>query len=352
MHYGGEVQADAPAGAAAPARHRSLGRRLLNPLLQVAVMGGLCLLLLRFVDLGFLPQAYARADLRLLPLAVILLTASITARTVRLWVLTEYRIKFRPVFHAHNVGMAINNLLPLRAGEVLTALVLGRAGGIGAPAALSIIAVDRILDIMVLAIFYAIVVLLTPEMLGNMRYADGLLIVFVLAVFTAMWLVQSYQGVVRRLIAGALSVFPLASRARWQQRADGILDGFRVLGDRRTMLFALLWSPVGWLLSFAACHVVLKGFWPDAPVAASVLAVCLSALSVTIVTVPAGIGVMHASLFFSVTLFGMDHENALLFALVYHALIVALSFALGILGLRPSGLTVRGLGERFRRQKT
>lgn len=347
MQHG--VDKSASDDAAVPARNRPLGYRLLKLLIQLVVMGGLWFLLLRLVDVGSLSDAYARADLRLVPVAIALLFASIAARTVRLWMLTGYRSAFLPVFHAHNVGMAVNNLLPLRAGELITALLLGRVSGMGASAALSVIAIDRILDIVVLLVVYAVVLFLTPEILGKVRYADALLIVLVLAGSITMWLVQAYGESARKLVARALSFLSSPRREHWQRRAESVLEGLQILRDHRTMAAALSWSLVAWLLSIGACHLVLRGFWPDAPFAASALAVCLSALSVTIVTVPAGVGVMHASLFFSVALFGMDHQNALLFAIVYHALLVLISFALGLIGLRPAGLTIQELTARFSR---
>jgi uncharacterized protein (TIRG00374 family) len=351
MQQSGEVQPGASDGTAPQAPRRPLGQRLLRPLIQAVVMAGLLLLLLRLVDVSALSAAYARADLRMLPLAVGLLIASIAARTVRLWILTGCRSGFLPVFHAHNIGMAVNNLLPLRAGEVVTALILGRVGGVRASAALSIIAIDRVLDILVLLVFYAAVVFFTPQIAGNVRHADTFLIIVVLGVAIAMWLVQSHHERVRALLGRLLSHVSSPRRESWQQRAEGVLEGLQILRDRRTMVMALLWSPPSWLLSFAACYLVLRGFWPDAPLTASVLAVSLSALSVSLVTVPAGVGVMHASLFFSVALFGMDHESALLFAIVYHAVILLLTSALGLIGLRPAGLTIHELAIRLRRRR-
>lgn len=348
MKKSGGIQPGVLDNTAVPARRRSLGRHALKLILQLAVMGGLCVLLLRLVDVPALLAALARADLRLLPLAAVFLTGGIAVRAVRLRVLTGSRWGFSTVFHAHNVGMAVNNLLPLRAGEVIMALLLGRVTGLGASAALSIIAVDRILDIVMLILLYAGIVLLTPEILGTAKYANSLLIVVVVAVLAAMWLVQLYREQLRGLMARALAFLPQPRRTRWLQRGEGVLDGLAVLRNYRIMFMAVLLSPLTWLLSILACHLVLTEFWPEAPLATSALAVCLSALSIAIVTVPAGVGVMHASLFFSVTLFGMVKEDALLFAIVYHALIVLVSTVLGAIGLRPAGLTFRELLARLR----
>jgi glycosyltransferase 2 family protein len=329
---------------------RSVARRLLKIALHVFIMAALLLLLLRLVDIPALLTAYQRADFHMLPMVIALLAAAIVSRTVRLWILTGRRSAFLPVFHAHNVGIAVNNLLPLRAGEVITALLLGRIGGVSASSALSIIAIDRILDVVVLLILYAGLLLLVPELVGNIRHADAALIALVVMVLGVMWFAQARRDVVRSWAVKPISLMGIARRERWEKRLDGILGGLGVLAEPRTMLAAVAWSPVGWILSVVACFLVLRGFWPEAPLKASVLAVCLSALSVTIVTVPAGIGVMHASLFFSVTLFGLDPENALLFGITYHAAIVIVSTLLGLIGLRPAGLGAGELAARLRGQ--
>ncbi len=100
-------------------------------------------------------DALSRVDWRLLPLALILLYTGIVIRAYRWHVLLRpvCDIPTREVFPVMIVGYAANNVLPLRAGELVRAWVLGQRYGVRKTAALATIAVERLFDGVTMLLF-------------------------------------------------------------------------------------------------------------------------------------------------------------------------------------------------------
>jgi uncharacterized protein (TIRG00374 family) len=330
---------------------RNMVRRSLALLAQLAVIGGLWFLLLRMVDTASLSAALASADLRLLPLTALGLLAATAMRACRLWLLLGRPGPFKTVFCAHNIGMAVNNLLPFRTGEFILALILRRTVDVPTPSALSTIAVDRILDALALLAFYGLAMLLAPGVSAKLSYVGTGVLAAIVVLIAVMLLMQSNEAAVQRLVARALSFLPPGRRERWLKLSMELLAGLGVLRRPAVLSAALACSFAAWSIVIVACYVALVAFWPGATLLASVLATCFAALGVALVAVPAGVGVMHASFFFGVTLAGMDPQKALLFAVAYHAVILLLTTTLGLVSLRPIGFTLKELMARLRQSR-
>ena len=83
-------------------------------------------------------DAFSRVDWRTLPLALLLLYTGITIRAYRWHILLRpvHDIPTRDVFPVMIIGYAANNVLPLRAGELVRAWVLEQRYGVRKTAAL------------------------------------------------------------------------------------------------------------------------------------------------------------------------------------------------------------------------
>ncbi|MDR1732927.1 MAG: flippase-like domain-containing protein [Synergistaceae bacterium] len=90
-----------------------------------------------------------------LPPMLAVLGVSFTAYAVmglRLSWMASPPLSFRSAFAATLVGLAINNVLPAKAGEVAKAVWLGRSNGISSQKALGLVLMERFFDVNVLAI--------------------------------------------------------------------------------------------------------------------------------------------------------------------------------------------------------
>ncbi len=92
---------------------------------------------------------------------------SLFVRPLRLWVLflgavPEVRPRYWPAFRADNIAMAINSIVPARAGEVAMAFSLRQSLGISTARSSSLVLVDRFLDFCTVVLIFVVSFLMSP----------------------------------------------------------------------------------------------------------------------------------------------------------------------------------------------
>ena len=121
----------------------------------IAITGACLWLAMRGVPLDDVMAAMERADLTLLlVLSVPAYIAAVWVRALRWRYLTE-SIAPMPrstLFRAMAIGFTVNNLLPLRIGEIVRSWYLARETGTSATSVLGSVAVERVIDIVVLLV--------------------------------------------------------------------------------------------------------------------------------------------------------------------------------------------------------
>jgi uncharacterized protein (TIRG00374 family) len=103
------------------------------------------------------------ANWRLLPVAIVLYFVGVWLRSAR-WglLLPEHAVKTSTLFRALVVGFTVNNLLPLRMGEVARAYLLARWCRIPYGATVASLLVERVLDGLSLAVLLLLALTLVP----------------------------------------------------------------------------------------------------------------------------------------------------------------------------------------------
>jgi uncharacterized protein (TIRG00374 family) len=134
--------------------------------LPFAISGVLLLLVVRSIagQSAELFAALASADWRLIVPAVLLYFVGSFIRSVR-WklLLPEQGVSVATVWRALIVGFTVNNLLPLRMGEVARAYLLARWGRVPYGATIASLIVERVLDGFTLALLLLLALRLVPS---------------------------------------------------------------------------------------------------------------------------------------------------------------------------------------------
>jgi len=130
-------------------------KRGTRPLLVAAgfiVTAGAIYLALRGVNLDDAGDALADSNLFWLVPASALLAAALALRALRWWSLFDaaHRPPLRAVTRALFIGFFFNNILPVRAGEVMRVIALHRRAGTPRAEGLSTVVVERLFDVLAL----------------------------------------------------------------------------------------------------------------------------------------------------------------------------------------------------------
>ena len=264
-------------------------------------------------------EALRNANYLWLAPAVAAIVASVGLRAVR-WRLLFYPerdLRLSSLFGALNVGYLVNALLPLRLGEFVRAYLLSQVERVGAAHALTTVAVERVLD-MVVTLAYLVAVL--PFVALPEGAAGKVAVVSAIAV--GALLVMLVAGAVRERVHGLGRLVTDRLPARYAERLHGLLDsflhGFAVLSTPRVAVSALALSVVIWALAALGLYFALFAFHLYLSPVAPLFMLALVSLSFVVPASPGYVGVFHLAVTTALRAFDVDAAVALSYAFVAH----------------------------------
>jgi uncharacterized protein (TIRG00374 family) len=289
----------------------------------LALSAGALFLAFRGLHWGEVGEAVTGANYGLLALALLVMLVALYVRALRWAVLffPQRGMSVRNLVGTMNVGYALNNLLPLRVGEVVRAYLVGQAEKVSAAHALSTIIVERILDTITVVAFLTV----TLPFIDAPAWARGPAIFVGLGFLGLAVLLATLSAARERAVAlvrWAVRFLPERLGLRTEQAADAAIRGFEVLRQPRAVVGAAAWSAVSWLTSAVLMYIVLRAFGLELPFTAGLFIMAATALGMVIPSSPGYIGVFHAIAIESlVNVFGVNREEAASYALVQHAIL-------------------------------
>lgn len=217
-------------------------------------------------------------------------------------------------------SIALNNVLPLRLGDVVRALVFPRSMGITKTTATSSLIVERLVDLMTLLAslaigLFAIRAIAIPEALKASAVSLAIIggIVLALGFF--------FSGALGRLFDR------LASRAREQGAAKqaavcntvgGLLHGFNVMSRPRLLLSMLAVSMLVWAGEAGLFYFVLLGAGVEGSPLVALLVMAVATLSTLVPSSPGYVGPFHLAAFTAISLVGGTAAQAGSYAVIVH----------------------------------
>lgn len=297
------------------------GRRLLRALVGLAVSAGLLVYL--FWDVDFRAMATRLADTRwsFLALSIALNMVGLWARARRWYYLFPPGSHPTHLFNAMMIGYTGNNLLPLRAGEVLRTYVVARRGQ-RLWTTVATIVVERVLDGLAVGMIlgYLIVAVTLPR---ELWWASVVFVALDLALIAVLAVMAAAPDFCRRVLLALLRLRVFGGRPGIARRLSGILDTFNegLRGARTLPHLApmLSWSVAGWLLWALSAWCGLHATHLDLPLTASWAVLGFVGLGVSLPSSPGFAGVMQAATVLALGIFDVPRQDALSFSLLLHA---------------------------------
>ncbi len=282
-------------------------------------------LIARVVNPDRLSRALETIDWSWVGVAV-LLTLFIYFIRVRRWIILLRPLSFRPAFllRALLSGQLLNQLLPIRLGDLARAFLLGREPGGSVARVLGSILIEKAWDWLALCALVLIVawVVPLPDWFLAPARTIGLLAACILlgfmgaAIIPESWIPRGLARLDRAL---------LRLPARWRLFAlnnlQRLLDSLTVLRRRETIVSATLWTALAWGSSAAINYAVQRAFGVDSWIAAATL---LAVLMIGIALPPsiAAVGVFEGLSILTLSLFSVPLETALAIGLVLHLVVL------------------------------
>jgi glycosyltransferase 2 family protein len=291
-------------------------RRLGKVLLGLVVSAGLLVYFFRDVDLHVVGGRLRETLWGFLALSVALNFLSLWARARRWRYLFAPGARAAHLFRALLVGYMGNNLLPLRAGEIVRIYVASRHG----PrfwTTFATVVVERVLDGLAVGLLVG-GVLLAVAVPGELRWSILVFLALDLIGILVLVVIAAVPGTARALV----KIF--FHRIGWLERRllgmlDTMTEGLRGLRAARHVVPITLYSVGIWLFLALSVWTALHAAHLDLPLAAAWTVLAFLGLGVSLPSSPGFVGVVQAATVLALALFAVPRTEALSFSLLLHA---------------------------------
>ncbi len=308
---------------------------------------------MRGLRLGDVANHVRAARLGPLLLAVALATLTFPLRALRWRLLLRLPdgdpLPRGPAWHAIAIGYMANNLLPLRAGEVLRGYAVSRLTSVRLSTAIASIAVERAFDALTVVGMLG-AALLTAAIPSEVEIRGRPVAEL------ARWVgLAAGAGLVAA--AGLLARPDLATRlierlVPWPGVArrlvvllHGVREGLSALKSPARLAGLLLWCLLVWGVNALSFLALFPAFGLEVGLGGAVLVQGAIVFGIAAPSMPGFIGVFEAMIVVSLALYGVPQEQAFAYAVTYHATTFLPITLLGLVSLGRTPLGWRDLGR-------
>jgi uncharacterized protein (TIRG00374 family) len=301
---------------------------------------------LQGVSFGTLARDIARANLAILLIPSVpayLATLYIRALRWRHLTLAMARLDRGPVFRATSVGFMVNNLFPLRLGEVVRAWYLGRETGVSSAAIFATVIVERLIDAAVVLSLAALVLGSRGAAATGLDLRAALPPLAALVAVPVVFIVALRVAPDQTVALGTRLSAPVLPQ-RWNRRLEQLLgqfaEGMGGLRGRHSIMWVTIHTATLWLVisiipfyaALVALGIDLGG--PIHTLTASYNLLIWIGAAVALPSAPGFFGPYHAACWVALQPLGVPKEAAVALGTLSHAVFWLTVTATGLVVLR------------------
>ncbi len=299
----------------------------------------------KFVQFKDLVAAFSKVGWPFILIVFSIDVASMMVRGIAWRYILGGKVSWAQSFFGICEGYFLNNIFPLRAGEIGRSIFVGKSSGLGTFHVLSTIVIERAFDIVIAAI---LVLVTLPLVIGLVWVKTVALVALaiVIALLVGLFLLARSRekvvawmqkwGAEKRLVSKF--VLPQLSK---------LMDGLEALTNPKQFLLSFFWVAFTWFIWVIVYDIMVWQVIPDAPFWSGAFVGSILALGVAIPSAPAALGVYEATMVAAVIVLGGNESSALAVALIMHVLQFVSCGIFGIWGLAREGQSLSSLYSRL-----
>ncbi len=292
--------------------------------LGLALTAVFLVIALHGIQFGKLALALREINLACLGLSIALFAFNVFFRALMWRVTTRAfgRVDLSTLFGGVVVGYMANNLLPLRAGELVRAYYLTARSGIGGTVSFSTICIERMADIFSLALLLLAGIAWGIPGISPQNARKVLVVLVLLAVACILFIYW-----VMRLRRNGSRFTGLADRLF--KLFDSFVEPFKRLRDYRLIALIFVLSLAAWFSNYLSMAALVSGAMAHYFTPALLLLLFIN-IGVLIPSSPGAFGIMQIAFWMALAPFGVARENALALSFAYQGGVYIFTLAVGI----------------------
>lgn len=304
------------------------------------LISGLSIVLLwQLIDVREAIHEISTADYGLVLLGGLAQVLFLILRTFRWRFILNNHVTWPKVFHVQNIGYMLTMLLPFRLGDLIRAILIGKEKPLNFMQGASSMVLERILDLLVIVIFFAFAINGLAELPNSVRIAGNVAGIAAVVGVIVLVLMANMPERIRSLATFILDNIQFMKTAIWLERLDGILAGLDSLKSIKSTAYLLLTSFAIWLPIIYSYWIIMRSVGIPVTFNIALYTVCIAAFGVAIPSSPGQIGVFEAAVSLAlVSIVGQSiSSTAASFGIIYHAVQFLILLIVGGIGLVAQG---------------
>lgn len=301
--------------------------RLLRLLPGIVVSLGFTLWFLTRAHWGELSTALIGVKIEWVLLSVAVLFTEFLIRAAR-WKLLLWRIapkaRFSRLFVATTIGMALNVVLPFRAGDFARPWLGSRETNTPMLPLVTVAVIERVFDILgLLSVFLLMLVVLPTQaeahgdLVHNLKLYGSVFGVIGVVGLSTFLVLAAQEDRARALYLRLVGLAPAPMRAKFITLFDGFVGGLSSVRSGEVLVKAGLLSMLHWFNGSLSIYALMRAFDLQLPFAAACFTTVAIALTVALPQAPGFFGVFHVAIEKTLILWGQDPGPAQAFAIVF-----------------------------------
>ena len=238
------------------------------------------------------------------------------------------RIKVNRLFPVVIIGYMVNNILPLRPGELVRAYLVGERENISKAATLGTIVVDRIFDGLALLFFLVTVWLFVPLPAWVANIARIGVAIF-LSALAVLFVMASSDRLSQKLFQLLFRFLPQRLRIKAEEMGNLFVSGLRVVRSPGRLAGVFVISVLAWLTEAAVFYMMSFSFDLEQPFSTLLVATATANLALLVPSSPGGIGNFEYVCRQTIVLFGVEASLASAYTIALHAVLLLPIIVLG-----------------------
>ncbi|UYN97346.1 MAG: flippase-like domain-containing protein [Enhydrobacter sp.] len=297
--------------------------RLVPRLVAFVAVGAILAWVLSRLDWRELGARFAEAS----PEGIAAMTAvwifALLLRPLRFWYLLTVLggvrgARYRTIWTAMVLGMAVNSFAPMRAGDAVMAIFLRHRLNIEIHRSFTVIVADWLCDFICVVVIFVSALAFAPPIAAWIGHASMVVVAVGAAGLTGLSLILRYRSQFLAIVDRWLARLLPKHRVRLHSIAAEILAGLTMIGRWRVSIPLVSISAVIWLVTACSYWFGMQAVFNDAPSAAAPFTMAAVALSFVLPLGPGGLGAFEAAVVVALAVFEVPVEASVAFAVIAH----------------------------------
>lgn len=253
-------------------------------------------------------------------LSMIIMVASVALRAYRwqLMLIPIQSISFKPLFGSTMIGYFGNGVLPFRLGEILRAYAISKSNSITASSAFGTIILERLLDLIGLAVAMIFFAYFSPLMEWSGSILIGLSVITFGGLVFIIWLGKSHSNFHEKVVHW--KIFEKSSGKKLLSIIQNVINGLVSIRKTKHSFQLVILTLVLWILYYICTALVVIAIGIDMSWVATGIVLIATTLAISVPSAPGYVGTYHAAtVYVLVNIFNAGLTESQAFAVLIHA---------------------------------